>query len=127
MKRIMILSFALIMACEKNNESDLSCEKKNDFGVEFIKLARKVYKFNDNQLLDNYVKAAMYVQQLYDMKARVNWVLDETDSLNYIPRTINNLRLLSNELRIFSKDSPRIISAGIDAHKLYRACLPSIE
>ena len=34
------------------------------------------------------------------MKGRANWVLDETDSLNYIPRTINNLRLLSNELRI---------------------------
>jgi hypothetical protein len=61
---------------------------------------REVQRYNDNQLLDNYVKAAMYVQQLYDMKARVNWVLDETDSLNYIPRTINNLRLLSNELRI---------------------------
>ena len=54
---------------------------------------REVQRYNDNQLLDNYVKAAMYVQQLYDMKARVNWVLDETDSLNYIPRTINNLRL----------------------------------
>ena len=61
---------------------------------------REVQRYNDNQLLDNYVKAAIYVQQLYDMKARTNWVLDETDSLNYIPRTINNLRLLSNELRI---------------------------
>ena len=87
-----------------DGNNDNVIEESNNLAAVAIEVydltVREVQRYNDNQLLDNYVKAAIYVQQLYDMKARANWVLDETDSLNYIPRTINNLRLLSNELRI---------------------------